>query len=119
MYIQLYQIKKHLNIDEAYHEDDEYLVDLEQVAEEVVEKHIDDDLKQIASSNSGVLPTGLTHAMLLFIGNMYANRESVAFVNSSEIPFTYQYLLDQYKNYGLNTTGGDQKVTTTTTTTTN
>ena len=110
MYIQLYQIKKHLNIDDTFHDDDEYLVDLEQVAEEVVEKHIDDDLKQIALSNSGKLPTGLTQAMLLFIGNMYSNRESVAFVSSNEIPYSYQYLLDIYKNYSKNKTGGENKI---------
>jgi len=116
MYIQLYQIKKHLNLDESFHDDDEYLVDLEQVAEEVVEKHIDDDFEQLVLSNSGVLPVGITHAMLLFIGNMYANRESVAFVSSNEIPFAYQYLLDQYKNYSTNNTGGAKKVNDTSTT---
>ena len=41
MYIQLYQIKKHLNINEDFHDDDEYLMSLEEVAEKVVEANID------------------------------------------------------------------------------
>lgn len=99
MFIQLYQIKKHLNIDEDFHLDDEYLVDLSIVAEQVVQKHIDNKLDELCAENNGELPSPLMHAMLLLIGNFYANRESVAFASSSEIPLSYNYLLDLYKNY--------------------
>ncbi len=99
MYIELYQIKKHLNIDDDFTMDDEYLVDLAVVAEKVVEKHIDSNLEIIAADNCGELPSPLIHAMLLFIGNMYANRESVAFAGAQEIPLGYNYLLDLYKDY--------------------
>ena len=99
MYLKLYQIKKHLNIDEDFTEDDEYLVDLANVVEFVVAKHIDDNLEELAKSNGGELPPPLLHAMLLLLGNYYANRESVAFAGSSEIPLSYSYLLDLYKNY--------------------
>ena len=98
-YLQLYQIKKHLNIDEDFHLDDEYLVDLSIVAEQVVQKHIDNNLDELCAENDGELPSPLMHAMLLLIGNFYANRESVAFASSSEIPLSYSYLLDLYKNY--------------------
>jgi len=37
--------------------------------------------------------------MLLFIGNMYLSRESVTFGNAVEIPLSYNYLLDLYKDY--------------------
>lgn len=99
LYLQLYQIKKHLNIDEEFHQDDEYLVDLSVVAQTVIQKHIDNNLEDLCVENGGELPSPLLHAMLLFIGNMYANRESVAFASSSEIPLSYNYLLDLYKNY--------------------
>lgn len=98
-YLQLYQIKKHLNIDEDFNQDDEYLVDLSVVATQVVQKHIDNNLDELCADNNGELPSPLMHAMLLFIGNMYNNRESVAFASSSEIPLSYTYLLDLYKNY--------------------
>lgn len=66
-YLQLYQIKKHLNIDEDFHLDDEYLVDLSVVAQAVIQKHIDNNLDELCADNNGELPSPLMHAMLLFI----------------------------------------------------
>ena len=45
MYLQLNQIKKHLNIDADFHDDDNYIQQLINVAEIAVERHIDYDLK--------------------------------------------------------------------------
>ena len=101
MYLELEQIKKHLNIDEYFKDDDKYILYLGQVAEEVVQKHIDADIKAIVSKNEGVLPPPLAHAMLLFIGDMYASRESISYSNAVEIPFSYDYLLSLYKDYSV------------------
>lgn len=109
-YIQLYQVKKQLNIDEDFRDDDEYLVDLINVAEQMVENHIDDKLEEIAKANGNCLPRPLIQAMLLFIGNLYANRESIAFASSSEIPLSYNYILDGFKNYSNKTSGNNNKV---------
>ena len=51
MYIQLYEIKKHLNIDKDFHDDDEYLMSLEEVAEKVVETNIDTQYGKVTISN--------------------------------------------------------------------
>lgn len=109
-YIQLYQVKKQLNIDESFKDDDEYLVDLINVATQMVESHIDDKLDEIAEKNNHCLPRPLVQAMLLFIGNMYANRESIAFASSNEIPLSYNYILDGYKNYSLKNSSGKNKL---------
>lgn len=109
-YIQLYQVKKHLNIDDDFKDDDEYLVDLINVAEQMVQTHIDDKLDEIAKANNNSLPMPLVQAMLLFIGNLYANRESVAFASSSEVPLSYNYILDGFKNYSYKTTEGNDKI---------
>lgn len=109
-YIQLYQVKKQINIDEDFKDDDEYLVDLINVAEQMVENHIDDNLDEIAKANGNCLPRPLIQAMLLFIGNLYANRESIAFASSSEIPLSYNYILDGFKNYSYKTSGNKNKV---------
>jgi len=98
MYIQLYQVKKHLNIDESFRDDDEYLMSLVEVAEKVVERNIDTSL-ELLENGDGEIPSPLTQAMLLLIGNFYANRESVAFANSTNVPYSYQYLIDLYRNY--------------------
>lgn len=98
MYNQLYQIKKHLNIDEAFHDDDEYLVSLEEVAEKVVEKNIDTKLF-LLEDGDGDIPSPLKQAMLLLVANFYANRESVAFASTTEVPISYKYLIDLYRDY--------------------
>lgn len=98
MYINLETIKKHLNIDSFFTEDDEYLMLLEDVAEKAVSKHIDCNLSELQDGNGG-LPSPLLHAILLLVGNMYMQRESISFSNATEVPLSYSYLLDLYKDY--------------------
>lgn len=98
MHIDLKTIKKHLNLDEDYTEDDEYVMYLENVAENVVEKHIDKTLEEIIAEE-GEVPTPLLHAMLLLIGNLYDNRESVAYNQVVEVPNTLNYILSLYRDY--------------------
>ena len=98
MFLQIDLIKNHLNIDESFKEDDNYLIYLANVAELTVEKHIDNNLSSLANER-GDLPSPLLHAMLLFIGDMYANRESITYSTPNEVPFSYGYLLDLYKHY--------------------
>ena len=98
MYLQLDLIKKHLNIDEYYKDDDNYLLYLANVAELTVERHIDNNLSSLANDR-GDLPSPLLHAMLLFIGDMYANRESISYASVHEVPFSYDYLLTLFKKY--------------------
>lgn len=102
--IDLALIKQHLNIDSDFTADDSYLESLAEVAEAVVQSHIDHNLTDL--EEGGQLPAPLTQAMLLFIGNMYANRESVAYTNANEVPFAYDYLLSLFKDYGKKTEKG-------------
>lgn len=99
MYIELSDIKKHLNIDETFSEDDSYIENLIEVAENAVAIHIDRNLSEVAEENGGVLPPALIHAMKLFIGDMYQSRESTSFSSAVEIPFSYTYLTSLYRKY--------------------
>lgn len=98
MLLDLDIVKKHLNIDPDFCDDDDYIVTLAEVAEQAVEKHIDSRLSDIAKEEDG-LPSPLFHAMLLMIGNLYANRESVSYSTAVEVPKSYDYLLSLYRNY--------------------
>lgn len=98
MYLTLSQIKKHLNIDTEFTMDDTYLMNLASVAENAVQKHIDNELSEMEDEN-GNIPMPLIHAMLLMVGSFYAKRESIAFASTVEVPLAYNYLLDLYKNY--------------------
>lgn len=99
MYLDLARIKKHLNLDLDFEDDDEYILFLAKVAEEVVQKHIDTKLEELATQNGGELPPPLIQAILLYIGNLYLVREAVTVGNISQVPFNYGYLLDLYKDY--------------------
>jgi uncharacterized phage protein (predicted DNA packaging) len=98
MLIELSTIKKHLNIDADYTADDEYLMHFEGVAVKLVEKHIDRTFEDIIAEE-GEIPLPLLHAILLFVGNMYDNRESVAYSQAVEIPTSLTYILSMYRDY--------------------
>ncbi len=98
-YVDLDLLKKHLNIESDVLSEDSYLRHLIDVAEATVERHICQPLVGLEDSN-GDIPKPLEQAILLYIGDLYANRESVAFGGSpQQVPFTYEYLLSMYINY--------------------
>lgn len=98
MYITLARAKQHLNIEADYKDEDEYILNLIDAAEDAVRKHINDDLGKIARGNGGTLPAAITQAMLLMLGNLYQNREIVG-TKTMKLPYSYQYLIDLYINY--------------------
>lgn len=98
MYIQLDLAKKHLNIEEDFREDDEYILSLIEVAEAAVRVHINEDFASIAERNGGCLPPPILQAMMLMIGNLYQNREIIG-SKIHELPYNYQYLIDLFRNY--------------------
>ena len=100
MYLTIAQAKKHLNLEDDFIEDDDYISDLIDVSECVVENHIHQKLIDLAAANDGILYPSIIHACLLMLGNFYVNREIVSFSTKTlAIPFNYQYLLDPYINY--------------------
>jgi len=98
-YLNLDLAKKHLNIDDCYHDDDAYIKMLCDVAEERVAEHLDNKLDNIVENNNGSLPKPILHAMLLLIGNFYMMRESITSGQWNELPLSVSYLLSTYKNY--------------------
>lgn len=98
MLIDLQTIKSHLNIDSEYTEDDNYLEYLEGVAKEIIEKHIDRTFDDIIAEEVEI-PQPLLHAMLIMIGNMYANRESVSYSPVYSVPNSLQYILSLYRDH--------------------
>lgn len=99
MYTTLNEAKKHLNIDESFKDDDNYILDLITVAEDAVSQHLDIALDDLVVE--GVLPSAIIHSILLLVGNLYANREPTAYSNVVKVPYTLDYLLGLYKHYYL------------------
>lgn len=103
MYITLQQVKRHLYID--HNDDDQYLADLITVAEDAVRNDLNLESLTEIEDNTGMLPASVIQAMLLLVGTLYANRESVTYGTPNVVPHAYQYLLDLYRNYYRNESG--------------
>lgn len=100
-YLTLAEIKKHLNIDSAFTDDDLYLTSLASASEDVVSKYIDFPLSNLEDDEHH-LPDALKFAMMLWIGTIYAVRESVSSINMSTVPHSMELLCDLYRNYKIN-----------------
>lgn len=90
-------VKKHLNIDSSFTEDDSYIDQLINVSIEAIEHSINDKFENVLVG--GEIPSTIKHSMLLLIGNLYLNREPVAFGNVNKIPHTLDLLISVNKNY--------------------
>lgn len=97
MYLSINDVKRHLIIDHS--EDDLYIADLITVAEDAVRRDLNlYSLKDIEDCN-GMLPASVMQAMLLLIGTLYANRESVSYGQAHIVPHSYEYLISLARNY--------------------
>lgn len=97
MYITLQQAKKHLNIDDSFTDDDNYILQLIQVAEDAVSKNTDIALSE--QMVGGQLPPSIIHSILLLVGNLYNNREATSYSVPQEVPFAYKYLINLNRNF--------------------
>lgn len=98
-YLTLSDVKAHLLVDSSV--DDAYITALMDVAEKAVLVDVDQPAEVVAAWGS-TPPAPVRQAMLLLVGNMYANREPVAIgAAANNVPYTYDYLKGLYKNYPL------------------
>lgn len=97
MYVTLNEVKKHLNIDDNFTDDDNYLISLIQVCEDSVQKNTDIVLSD--QVEGGILPPSLKHSILLLVGNLYNNREATSYSIPKEVPFAYKYLVNLNRNF--------------------
>lgn len=105
-------IKQHVRLEPDDTEEDTLLDTYATAAARYVENHTGRTLYATASAvptdaegnitdeHALVLNDDVSTAMLLLIGNWYANRESVVIGNiSSELPMAVRVLIDPYRHY--------------------
>ena len=97
MYLTIDDVKKHLIID--HDDDNRYIADLITVAEDAVKTDLNLNSLSELEDETGMLPASVLHAMLLLIGSLYSNRESVTYGTPPTVPHSYQYLLDLNRQY--------------------
>lgn len=92
-------IKKHLQIDEDYQNDNDYLLQLYNVAEQSILRHLNVSSIEELKGEEENIPLPIQQAILLLIGNLYKNREPVSDKTAIKIPYTFEYLIDFYRKY--------------------
>lgn len=90
--------KKHLNLDEDFTEDDEYILGLVAAAKGAVEKALNASLDRLAEENGGEVPMAIIQAILLMVGNWYQNRE-ITGSKVAALPYNFEYLINLYRHY--------------------
>lgn len=96
MVVTIDETKRHLNLDEDFVGDDLYITDIIKVSEYAVMNRL--RMSSIDSFGDNV-PPPIRHAILLFISNLYNNRDPVAFGQPYKLPMSIDYLLNPYVNY--------------------
>lgn len=105
-YIDYIELKKHLNIESSYIDDDSYLQSLCSVASLAVSNYCNSGLSTYTGtttgSTSGItlvnIPVTVMQATLLLAAHFYLNRQPIAFASANEIPLAFKFLLDPYRN---------------------
>lgn len=96
-YTNLTDAKKHLNIEPEFTDDDSYITSLLNVAELAVSNYCNDST--FSAWTDITAPVTVKQAVYFLVGNFYVNRQPVAFAQGYEIPYTFQFLLNPYKEY--------------------
>lgn len=106
-YVTIGEIKKHLNIETEFTEDDEHLLQLISVAEMVVYDYCNGGLSGstttiiIDGETVTALPKSVKQAILLFAAHLYVTRTMVSFAQGYEIPFAFKFLLNPHRNFSI------------------
>jgi len=95
-YISLSQLKEQLNIEQEFVSDDGYLTQLISVSELAIDNYCNAGLSGYTAND---IPVTVQQAALLLASHFYLNRQIVSFAQGVEIPYTFQFLLNPYKNY--------------------
>lgn len=99
MFVTLNIAKKHLNIDDDFKDDDNYIISLIKVAEDAVQKNENIALEELLEG--GELPPSVIHSILLLVGNLYNSREAATYSSVSEVPYAYKYLINLNRNWSV------------------
>ena len=101
MHVTLDEAKKHLNVEQEYTEDDNYIETLIDVAEAKVAKELCVKVEELATIEEGskLIPHPIKQAILLNIGMYYANREELTYTQSKPLEQGSKYLIALYRDY--------------------
>lgn len=94
-FLTLQSIKKQLQLEPDFAEDDELLEEYGESAEETIYNYIGRTFDELMEKY-GKMPTPLKHAALMLVGISYQYREPVTPMNTARVPFTFDFLIKPY-----------------------
>ena len=98
-YFTLNELKQNLNIELDYTNDDIYLTGLTSVACQAVDNFTNYGL---TGYTGNTIPISVKQAAIMLASHLYLNRTPVSFAQGYEIPYSFQFLLNPYKNFVAN-----------------
>jgi hypothetical protein len=109
MAINIPSLKRQLNIEQSFSNDDAILQQCLDVAVQTTYMYLGNNINISGFYPSGnnvttgytgtTVPISIEHAILMLASHFYVNRNIVAFATPSELPYSYKFLLDWYKDF--------------------
>ena len=96
-YLTLDEIKKQLNVDIDFHEDDDFLILLGESVEDIVSNIIDTSLDELVAKY-GDMPAGVRHAMRMLVDYTYSQQRGSS-AESNDIPDAIMTILKLYRTF--------------------
>lgn len=99
MYITLKEARKHLNLDDYFKEDDGYILNLIETAEEATSARLNRDLRELVDPKTGELSRVVRQMVLLLVGTWYSQREAAGTQSVRAYPLAFDFLGDMYRKH--------------------
>lgn len=96
MILTLENVKKYLNIDSDFQEDDELIINLIDAAEKAIKKNL--NREELSGFTDEEIDSDIQNAALMLIAELYKNREFQT-VNSYKESPVFMYLIGPNKEY--------------------
>lgn len=100
MALSIKDLKRQLNIELQYLDEDAVLQRFLDIANVAVLTYCNDGLSGYTGTTEQPLP--VQQAVILLASHFYINRNMVSFQQGTEIPYSFRWLLDPYKNFIIN-----------------
>lgn len=94
--LELEKVKKHLNVDEVYTDDDEYIRELVHISIVSIAQYLN---RPIDKEPYDEVEAPIQHAIRIMVAQLYAHREPTTSNAVNKIPYTLDYLLSPYRVY--------------------
>lgn len=96
MELTILDIKRQLNIELTYTDDDILLQHMLDVSTSAVEKYL--GTNALTGYTETQIPKEVIQAIVMLASHFYLNRNMITFAQGLELPYSFKWLLDPYRN---------------------